>query len=235
MNRIILLFLSVLIPVALSAQTSTSVTVKKCQDFTVTGDGSSVFWNTTEWISLVPQGNINISYETKVKVLYSGKGIYFLFSCVDEKLTTTMKADNLNLWEEDVTEVFLWTSEDFPVYFEYEISPMNFELPIIVPNYKGKFLGWLPWNYGGEKRVIHATNAIGGEKRSGGKVTGWTAEFFIPYKLLEPLPQVPPLSGTKWRANMYRIDYDKGASHYAWQKTNKSFHEYNSFGTFVFE
>jgi len=235
MKRILILFLSALIAVALSAQTSTSVTVKKCQDFTVTGDGSSLPWNTTEWISLVPQGNNSINYETKVKVLYSGKGIYFLFSCADEKLTTKMKADNLNLWEEDVVEVFLWTSEDFPVYFEYEISPMDFELPIIVPNYKGKFLGWLPWNYVGEKRVIHATNASGGEKRSGGKVNGWTAEFFIPYKLLEPLPQVPPASGTKWRANMYRIDYDKGASHYAWQKTNRSFHEYNSFGTFVFE
>jgi len=235
MKRILILFLSALIAVALSAQTSTSVTVKKCQDFTVTGDGSSVPWNTTEWITLIPQGNNSINLETKVKVLYSGKGIYFLFSCADEKLTTTIKADNLNLWEEDVVEVFLWTSEDFPVYFEYEISPMDFELPIIVPNYKGKFLGWLPWNYGGEKRVIHATNTSGGEKRSSGKVSGWTAEFFIPYKLLEPLPQVPPASGTKWRANMYRIDYDKGASHYAWQKTNRSFHEYNSFGTFVFE
>jgi len=49
------------------------------------------------------------------------------------------------------------------------------------------------------------------------------------------LPEVPPVSGTKWRANMYRIDYDKGTAHYAWQKTNKSFHEYDKFGTFIFE
>jgi hypothetical protein len=235
MKRVFILFLSALLSVSVSAQNSTSVTIKRCQDFTVTGAGSSVAWNATDWIKLVPQGSGYIDYETKVKVLYSGTGIYFLFSCGDEKLTTTMKADNLNLWEEDVVEVFLWTSEDFPVYFEYEISPMDYELPIIVPNYKGKFLGWLPWNYTGEKRVIHATNAIGGEKQSGGKVTGWVAEFFIPYKLLNPLPQVPPVSGTKWRANIYRIDYDKGSSHYAWQKTNRSFHEYNSFGTFVFE
>ena len=235
MKSVFILFLSALLYVSASAQNSTSVTIKRCQDFTVTGAGSSVAWNATDWIKLFPQGSGYIDYETKVKVLYSGTGIYFLFSCGDEKLTTTMKADNLNLWEEDVVEVFLWTSEDFPVYFEYEISPMDYELPIIVPNYKGKFLGWLPWNYTGEKRVIHATNAIGGEKQSGGKVTRWIAEFFIPYKLLNPLPQVPPVSGTKWRANMYRIDYDKGASHYSWQKTNRSFHEYNSFGTFVFE
>ncbi|OFY74485.1 MAG: hypothetical protein A2V46_00275 [Bacteroidetes bacterium RBG_19FT_COMBO_42_7] len=212
-----------------------STIVKKCQDFTVTGNGSSGSWESTEWINLIHQGSGVISYETRVKVLYSSTGIYFLFRCEDEKLTTSMKDDNLNLWEEDVVEVFLWTSEDFPVYFEYEISPMDFELPIIVPNYKGKFLGWLPWNYGGDRRILHATSSVGGEKKSGSTVSAWIAEFFIPYKLLNPLPQVPPVSGTKWRANMYRIDYDKGASHFAWQKTARSFHEYNSFGTFIFE
>ena len=251
MKTLNILLLSVLIPAFLSAQTGTSsrltdksqqagadpgsITVKKCQDFTVTGDGSSGTWNKTEWISLLPQGSGDIAYETKVKVLYSGTGIYFLFHCQGEKLTSTMKADNLNLWEEDVVEVFLWTSEDFPVYFEYEISPMDYELPIMVPNYKGKFLGWLPWNYGGDKRVLHATSTMGGSKKSGGTVSGWMAEFFIPYKLLNPLPQVPPASGTKWRANMYRIDYDKDTSGFAWQKTTGSFHEYNSFGTFIFE
>src|SRR4030042_3482457 len=135
-----------------------SAIVKKCQDFTVTGNGSSGSWESTEWINLIHQGSGVISYETRVKVLYSSTGIYFLFRCEDEKLTTTMKDDNLNLWEEDVVEVFLWTSEDFPVYFEYEISPMDFELPIIVPNYKGKFLGWLPWDYTGDKRTRHATS-----------------------------------------------------------------------------
>jgi hypothetical protein len=251
MKKLNILLLLMLIPAFLSAQKSTlpevankvqmsgsvpgSVTVKKCQNFQITGNGSSDMWNKTEWINLVQQGSNRSSYQTKVKVLYSEIGIYFLFNCEDKKLTSTMQADNLNLWEEDVVEVFLWTSEDFPVYFEYEVSPMNYELPIIVPNYKGKFLGWLPWNYEGDKRVRHATSAVGGEKKSEASVTGWIAEIFIPYKLLVPLPQVPPVSGTKWRANMYRIDYDNGAAQFAWQKTGRSFHEYNSFGTFVFE
>ena len=146
-----------------------------------------------------------------------------------------MKADYLNLWEEDVVEVFLWTDETFPVYFEYELSPLNYELPIIVPNNKGTFYGWLPWHYEGDRRTQHATTAVGGKKESGSTVSGWIAEFFIPYKLLAPLNQVPPASGTRWRANMYRIDYDNGTTLFAWQKITKSFHEYNNFGTFVFE
>jgi hypothetical protein len=219
---------------ALSIQPD-SVIVRKSKDFEITGSGTSANWKSTGWINLAQQNQNTSPYQTNVKVLYSETGIYFLFNCEDKKLTSTMKADNLNLWEEDVVEVFLWTSEDFPVYFEYELSPLNYELPIMVPNYKGTFLGWLPWNYEGDRKTRHATSALGGDKASGSIVTGWIAEFFIPFKLLAPLSQVPPVSGTRWRANMYRIDYDNGAAHFAWQKTNRSFHEYNKFGTFIFE
>lgn len=233
------LIMSLVAVLACHAQVSTGqddmLTIRKCTDFKVTGDGSSEQWKKADWVTLNRQGSGSSDYTTRVKVLYSESGIYFLFDCGDEKLTSTLRGDNLNLWEEDVVEVFLWTSEDFPVYFEYELSPMNYELPIIVPNYRGKFLGWLPWKYEGDKKVVHATSVWGGEKAGGAKVEGWLAELFIPYKLLEPLPMVPPKSGTRWRANMYRIDYDRGASHFSWKKTTGTFHDYNRFGTFVFE
>jgi hypothetical protein len=212
-----------------------SITVKKSTDFKVTGDGTAENWKSTEWLNIVKQGAGSSPYQTKVKVLYSEKGIYFLFDCEDKKLTSTLKADFLNLFVEDVVEVFLWPDESFPVYFEYELSPLNYELPIIIPNYKGTFYGWQPWHYEGERRTSHETSARGGKKESGSAVTGWMAEFFIPYKLLVPLNQVPPVAGTKWRANMYRIDYDNGTALFAWQKITKSFHEYNNFGTFIFE
>ncbi len=212
-----------------------TIVIKKCSDFQITGNGSSEAWKMTEWVNLIPRNPEDIDYETKVKVLYSEKGIYFLFDCKDKKLTSTFKADNLDLWKEDVVEVFFWTDETFPVYFEYEISPMNYELPIIVPNYKGSFLGWLPWHYEGDKRTQHMTSVTGGKKKSGSTITTWMAEFYIPFKLLAPLNNVPPVSGTKWRANMYRIDHDSGSKSFYWQKTNTNFHEYNSFGTFIFE
>jgi hypothetical protein len=212
-----------------------STTVRKCKDFKVTGDGTSIEWLSTDWLTVAQQSTESVLYPTKVKVLYSETGIYFLFNCEDKKLTSTLQGDFLDLYNEDVVEVFLWTDETFPVYFEYEVSPLNYELPIIIPNYNGKFYGWRPWHYEGERLTQHATSASGGKKVSGGAVTGWMAEFFIPYKLLVPLNKVPPVSGTKWRANMYRIDYDNGTKYFAWQKIDKGFHEYNHFGTFIFE
>lgn len=212
-----------------------SLTVKKCGDFQITGNGTSENWKNTGWIDIARQGAGPSVYTTKAKVLYSDTGIYFLFNCEDKKLTATLQGDFLDLYNEDVVEVFLWPDESFPVYFEYELSPLNYELPIMVPNYRGKFFGWRPWHYEGDRMTRHATATTGGEKISGGTVTGWSAEFFIPYKLLVPLNNVPPVSGTKWRANMYRIDYDNGTTHFAWQKIDRSFHEYNHFGTFIFE
>jgi len=212
-----------------------SINIKKCQDFKVTGDGNSDRWKSTEWINVAQQGQGQSVYATRVKVLYSETGIYFLFNCEDIKLTCTLNADFLDLYLEDVVEVFLWPDESFPVYFEYEVSPLNYELPIIIPNYKGTFFGWKPWHYEGDRLTQHATSTVGGKKISGGAVSGWMAEFFIPFKLLTPLNNVPPVSGTKWRANMYRIDYDSGTKYFAWQRIEKGFHEYNNFGTFIFE
>jgi hypothetical protein len=232
--RILILSFIVLMSPSLHAASfdHDSVLIKKCNDFEITGGGQSDQWDKAQWISLAQSGTPNPEYVTKVKVLYSGSGIYFLYSCGDRKLVSTMRSDNLNLWEEDVVEAFLWTDENFPVYFEYELSPYNYELPIMVPNNKGNFLGWLPWKYDGDRKIRHATSI---DRPDGKTITGWSAEFFIPYKLLAPLSNVPPVSGTKWRANMYRIDYDNGQVPFAWQKTTGTFHEYNKFGTFVFE
>jgi hypothetical protein len=212
-----------------------TLTVKKSTDFEVTGDGSAAAWELAEWVDLPQRMQKPDTYQTKAKVLYSETGIYFLFDCQDKRLVSTITEDNQDLWEEDVVEVFLWTDETFPVYFEYELSPLNYELPIMVPNFNGKFFGWLPWHYEGERKTRHATSVRGGKKESGAKITTWVAEFFIPFVLLKPQNNVPPKSGTKWRANMYRIDYDQGQTTFSWKKTEKTFHDYKRFGTFVFE
>jgi hypothetical protein len=208
-----------------------SIIIKHSDDFEVNGQGDNDNWNLTSWLSL-PQRNVEgANYETRIKTLYSATGIYFLFDCQDSQITSTLKEDFADLWEEDVVEVFLWTDEDYPFYFEYELSPANYELPILVPNVKGDFLGWRPWHYDGERKTRHATSI----QRQGEQVTAWIAEFFIPFALLEPMAKVPPIPGTRWRANMYRVDYDAGVSSWAWQPIRGTFHDIERFGTIIFE
>ena len=210
--------------------------VRTTADFDVTGGGDNDAWRRTEWTALRRREPDGHPYDSRFKMLYSTTGLYFLMEGTDRKLTATMSGDFEDLWKEDVFEVFLWTDERYPVYFEYEISPLNRELAILVPNFGGKFLGWRPWHYEGDRLVRKATRAIGGPAQSHASIEGWRAEVFIPYTLLTPLQNEPAKPGTRWRANFYRMDHDEGrTTGWDWARVGKSFHECEKFGELVFE
>jgi hypothetical protein len=206
--------------------------IQPTKDFEVTGEGTDPYWNATEWTTL-SRIKGSSPYETRVKLLYSETGIYALYHCEDKKITATLQEDFASLWREDVIEIFLWPDENFPIYLEYELSPLNYELIILVPNLNGEASGWTPWNYRENKRTRKATSVLEDNDRA---PTAWIGEFFIPYALMRPLQNVPPKKGTQWRANIYRIDYDEAESSYwSWQPVKESFHEFEKYGTFVFD
>jgi len=206
--------------------------IKHTADFEITGEGSDRAWEATEWFAL-SRIKGSSPYTTRAKLLYSDKGIYALYHCEDKKINATLQEDFTSLWREDVIEIFFWPDESFPIYLEYELSPLNYELAILVPNLNGQSAGWMPWNYKGQKKTRKATKII---KDANGNTTAWIGEFFIPYSLLRPLQNVPPKKGTEWRANVYRIDYDEAESSYwSWQPVNNNFHEFRKYGTFVFD
>ncbi len=232
------------------------LTVKHCDDFEVTGSGQAAAWEKTQWVELHRRPQAAHDYSARFKMLYSDTGVYVLFDGSDRQLTATMQADFLDLWTEDVYECFFWTDESQPLYFEYEISPLGFELPILIPNLGGKFLGWRPWHYEGARKTRKLVSAQGGVNIPQAQVTSWQAEVFIPFELLKPLQNVPPKSGTQWRANFYRVDYDplkpdsaaaesktdtaqssteKPVTQWDWSRVGPSFHEYQKFGTLIFE
>jgi hypothetical protein len=96
-------------------------------------------------------------------------------------------------------------------------------------------MGWRPWHYEGPRKIRKAVS-IAGRTAGSDSITGWTAEIFVPYALFKPLRNVPPKSGTHWRANFYRADYDDHfATEWSWTPVGPSFHEYQKFGTLVFE
>jgi hypothetical protein len=210
--------------------------LSKTSDFALSGDGRARAWKKARWLKLSPVGKIHSRYATRAKVLWSATGLYFLYECADRRLTCTMTDDNDEIFREDVIEIFIWTDPSQRTYFEYEVSPLNVELPLFVSNNNGPFMGWLPWHYKGARKIRKATTVQGGEQLSMAKISGWKAEVFIPFALFTGLGNSPPRKGTVWRANLYRIDYDKGrGAHWAWcTATGSGFHDFRNFGTFVF-
>ena len=122
--------------VSLRAQNndSTIITVKKTKDFVFNGDGKADAWKATNFIKLKKKTATGVNYTTLFKILYSDTGIYCLFHCEDSLITSTLKEDFADLYNEDVVEAFFWPNEKSVIYFEYELSPYNYELPILVPN-----------------------------------------------------------------------------------------------------
>jgi len=229
--------LPALLPLALAACTSfPTLRVKPADDFEVSGSGDAAAWAAVDWTPMRRRQADGAPYETRFKMLYSKTGLYVLMDGTDRKLTTTGLPDHSNLWEEDVYEAFFWTDESAPLYFEYEISPLAFELPILVSNNQGTFMGWLPWYYLKDRKIRKATSATGGPKEKGAAVRGWTAEFFVPYGLFKGINNAPPGPGTRWRANFYRVDHDDGKpTQWEWAPVGPSFHEYRNFGILIFD
>lgn len=220
-----------------STDTDTTVyVVAKSDDFEVNGRGDNPNWNKASWMELVKRKqHENNPLKTTVKMLYSEKGLYFLYYCEDYKLTASLESDFSDLWNEDVVEVFLKPDANDSIYFEYELSPLNYELAILVANQGGELLRWQPFYYEANRQTRRATSIIGGEKKNGASIEAWIAEFFIPYKLLVPLVNNLPSAGMRWKANFYRLDYDDSEVSWLWKLTRRNFHDYKSFGTILFQ
>ena len=217
------------LPLLLAAGCSSfpELRVRAVEDFEVTGRGDSPAWASAAWTPLRKRQADGHPYDARFKMVYSKTGVYVLMDGTDHKLTTTGRPDNGNLWEEDVFEAFFWTDEGAPVYFEYEISPLNAELPILVSNNGGGFMGWLPWHFVNDRKTRKATSVRDGTKVQGGPASGWSAEFFIPFA---------PAAGSRWRANFYRMDHDGGkTTQWDWAPVGPSFHEYRNYGILIFE
>jgi hypothetical protein len=205
-------------------------------NFTPTGDGSNDAWKTADWHSLKTVGDGLANYATRAKAVYSSTGIYFVVECDDTRLTCSYTEPMSDLFLEDVVEIFLWPDEEQVVYFEYEISPLNVELALLVANTGSEFYGWLPWHFSNERQTHKAVTVRGGSQTSDAEVEGWTAEFYIPFALLTGLRNVPPQPGSRWRGNIYRIDYDvQPMSQWAFSpETGGNFHDYQHFATLIF-
>ncbi len=206
--------------------------VRQTGDFEVDGKGSASNWEKTGWVPLKQLDGNKADYATKFKILYSTAGVYVLFEGLDNKITTEYKNDFENLFNADVFEVFFHTDISIPLYFEYEVNALDKELVLLIPHLEKGVMGWTPWHYEGDRKVrkkvfVHEKN---------GRMEKWTAEMFFPYKLLSPLGNVPPIPGTCWNANFYRLDYDEGKMiKFAWSPVEASFHEFKRYGTIRFE
>jgi hypothetical protein len=227
-------------PVSLHAQSGNKskepLLVRKCTDFSITGDGSNPAWGNANWNMLNKLDSNGKDYPTKFRIMYSSTGIYLFFTGEDGLVTTKYDKDFDDLFNADVFEVFFHPDTNTPLYLEYEVNPLDKELVLLIPHLKNRIFGWIPWHYEKDRLIKKMVHVDGGDMKNGAKIRSWSAELYFPYGIFKPLNNVPPTSGTEWNANFYRLDYDSGKqAKWAWTPVNVSFHEFEKFQAIRFE
>jgi hypothetical protein len=216
--------------------TDDTLDVYSTPDFPLNGKGDQMQWAKTRWHPLQQIDGGAPGYATQFKILYSQTGVYVLLQGEDSKITVQRTGDFEDIFNADVFEVFFHPEPATPLYFEYEINALGNELVLLVPNLNGRFMGWRPWHYEGNRKVQQRVCVEGGEAVPGGTIRSWSAEIFFPFALLAPLDNVPPTRGTCWKANFCRLDYDTGRMiKWSWSPIRISFHEFQAYKTIVFQ
>jgi hypothetical protein len=200
-------------------------------------DPKSALWKhaATTWISRDCTHQIDYQkIRTEVRAFWTDTDLYLLFVSPYTELNLWLPADNskdrLKLWDRDVVEFFLgddWVN--IKHYREFEIAPtgdwVDLAIDLDKPNNEGEGAAW---NSGFEKQGrIDEKNHI------------WYAAARVP---LKSVSEKPVVAGTKWRANLYRIDglgADPQRRFMCWQVTcapgRDPNHVPEHFGTLIFE
>lgn len=170
-------------------------------------------------------GAVRPEVSTSCRVLWSERFLYLSFECPYTALTEygpaqpgERIAQAAALWDRDVVEFFCAPDpSQLTHYTEYEWAPNNeaLDLRIRKPEFDFKWDSRMEW----QVRVDPSRRV-------------WTSEVRIP---LESLSDRRPVPGTRWRANLYRID----RAHRAFLASNPvlsgSFHTHDRFGWLQFD
>lgn len=169
--------------------------------------------------------------ETQVASLWTLQYIYLAYWCKYRTLNIFAGEDpakeRWELWTRDVVEAFINPQpEDMPHYYEYEVSPNNQWLDLVIDLRKTPFndASW-------DSHFDHATKVD--EKNH-----LWMVEMRIPVDVMG----VKSLqAGAQWRLNLYRADGqgpDTQRRFLCWSPLpgpGESFHQPRSFGIIKFE
>jgi hypothetical protein len=197
-------------------------------------DPDSALWASAARAAIVKDCTHVIDYpslNSTVRALWTDHDLYLLFECPYKDLNLWLPAmgggPRNKLWDRDVVEMFLgddWTN--IRHYREFEIAPTGDWIDLAINLDKNSYDQ--SWRSGWKTTArIDKTKKI------------WYAAARIP---LSSVSEQPVRAGTKWRANLYRIEglgEDPQRHFLCWQPTcvvnRDPNHVPENFGTLVFE
>ncbi len=194
-------------------------------DTALTTDPSTKFWHQARptFLEKDIHGNTISGRHGEVRVRWTEKNLYFLFTCPYDQLylkpEPNSKAETNELWKWDVAEVFVGSDfNDIKRYKEFEVSPqgewVDLDINLHIPHHED---GW-KWNSGFEAKArIDSASHL------------WYAAMRIPISAVDTRPAA---AGNTLRINFFLSEGPESDHHeWTWQAPmGNTFHAPEKFG-----
>jgi hypothetical protein len=171
----------------------------------------------------------------EARALWDDKNLYLAFDLADKDVWGAFQKHDDKLWTQEAAEVFIDADGDGKTYIELQVSPRNVTFDSWLPAYRQNDNAW---DAPGLRTAVQVRGTL--DKRDDTD-QGWTVEMAIPLAAakgrLADMKGVPPVPGTEWRVNFFRMDLPGGKpqSASAWSPPLvPDFHAVDKFGTLVF-
>lgn len=215
----------------------------------VDGKGDEPAWQEAVPVELVDvrflSGDRHHSRRTEARMSWDEQYFYFLFAVEDPDVWSIYSQRDMQLWQEEVVEIFIDPDGDSQNYAEVEVNPLNaiFDLLLSKP-WSRNGQGFAEWNPG----LATAVQVSGTVNDPADVDQGWSAEIALPWSALgkdildvSGAKSLPPRPGDEWRLNLYRFERvrqngaETEAQASAWSPVGRvDFHVPERFGRVVF-
>lgn len=173
---------------------------------------------------------------TGIRMGYDATWLYVRIDCEDSGSITWMSRDEMNLWEQDVAEIFVDAGCDEMDYYEFEWNPLGAKVDLeVVWAPDGRWRGSREWDAKGSSHTVKWGKVNVQNK----ELKGWVVETKIPIAVFSDRKAMPK-SGDVWLGGIYRIERDTpaGSAYLTWSPlpgNSIAFHQPKSFGFWQFE
>jgi len=140
---------------------------------------------------------------TSAKLTYDKNHLYIAIEACDKDIWATFTDRDDDLWYEDVLEAFFKPDDTKPTYYEFEFSPRNVVLDLIIPRRGARTLRAMKQFDAPVKSAVKVRGTLDNWKDIDDK---WVLEAAIPLSAFKDTTATPE-PGDKWRFALCRYDY----------------------------
>ena len=196
-------------------------------------DGDLSDWNTPfSSAFVVHNSGSKASQDTFVSLSWNDDNLYIAFRSVDCNIVGGIKEKDAEIFKtDDLVELFIDADGDRQNYLELGVNAFSSNYDMVI-NCVSPFCGGWKTNISFNIQDIETVSKITAE--------GYVTEIKIPFSSLEKISEgnfKKPLTGTKWKGNIFRIDYGTTTEYLAlkpYKTENFGFHKPQEFVDFEF-